>query len=387
MIVLHTNFLKGWGGQSNRVLTEAAGVAAKGHRVVVASPPKSQLAARTEATASALGIATLSADESIRFVGGFRWGVLNDVFAMKHLLLTLAPDILHLHGGRDSWTAAAALALLPRTAKRPRVIRTKHNVFPVSRHPANRWFYARRCDMLVGLSQAIVRQLSEIPGVDPARIRRIPSAVDLARFDTPPPDPARRAALRAELGIAPGDTVVAMTGRLRPEKGHATLIAAAPAILAARPDVRFLLLGSGSSRGSLESDLARDPATAARFTLTGFRDDVPDCLRVADLYVQPSHSEGLGTSVIEAGAARLPIAASDTGGIPDVVAHGETGLLFPVGDAPALAAAVLRLLSNPGEAARYGAAARARAFDEFATGPLVERTLAAYEECLSLPAR
>ena len=220
MRVLHTNFLRGWGGQSNRVLVECLGLAALGHEVLVSAPPRSELAKRARA-------AGLEVTEAVTYAGGARPAAFGDIFRMRRVIAGFRPDLIHLHGGRDSWAAAAAL-LRPPGGCVPRIIRTKHNVFPIADHFLNRWQYGSFFEMIVCLSRAIVEQCAEKPYIRREKLVTIPSAVDCARFDA-----ARgaRDAIRREFGFGRDEVVVAMTGRLRPEKGHAVLVAAAPEVL------------------------------------------------------------------------------------------------------------------------------------------------------------
>ena len=368
MRILHTNFLRGWGGQSNRLLMESLGAAAAGHEVLLSVPPDSGLARR----ASAEG---LRVDGSVTYGGGLRVGTLGDLQRLRRLLETFRPDIVHLHGGRDSWLMAAVLSTVSR-ARRPHVIRCKHNVFPVVQHPLNVWQYARFFERIVCLSTAIVDQCAAIRGVRRENLRLIPSACEAERFVS---NPEARRRLRAEWAFTDDHIVVILVGRLRPEKGQEVLLRAAPAVLAANPHVRFLLVGSGSMRGELER-LAADLGVLGKCIFAGFRDDVPDLLSAADIAVQPSLSEGLGTSVLEACAAGLPVIASRTGGIPDIIRDSETGLLVEPGSHADLAAAMIQCASDPSMRLRIGAAARARVSVEFARERLIQRTLALYAE-------
>ncbi|MCX7717534.1 MAG: glycosyltransferase family 4 protein [Candidatus Sumerlaeaceae bacterium] len=368
MKIIHTNFLRGWGGQSNRILMESLGAAAAGHEVLLSVPGDSELARRARA-------AGLRIDDSVSYRGGLRAATLGDVMRLRRLLETFRPDILHLHGGRDSWLAVAALSTITR-ADRPRVIRCKHNVFPVAQHPLNVWQYSRFFERIVCLSTAIVEQCASIRGVRRENLRLIPSASEAERFAR---NIQARRRVRAEFALKDDHIVVILVGRLRPEKGHEVLLRAAPTILAANPQVRFLLAGGGSMRSDLER-LAATLCISEHCLFAGFREDVPDLLSAADIAVQPSLSEGLGTSVLEACAAGLPVVASRTGGIPDVILDSETGILVEPGSHDALASALIKCASDPVLRERLGSAGRKRVSEEFSPERLVERTLELYAE-------
>jgi glycosyltransferase involved in cell wall biosynthesis len=158
------------------------------------------------------------------------------------------------------------------------------------------------------------------------------------------------------------EPLLVSVGRLKYPKDFPTLLDAA-ARLAGR---RFTLevVGDGPERPELESRHA-ELALDGRVRLGGERGDVPELLARADVVVLSSRSEGLPVSVIEAMAAGLPVVASSVGGLPELVADGETGILVPAGDAVALADALARLLDDPELRRSYGAAARRRALERF----------------------
>src|SRR5262249_9172298 len=112
--------------------------------------------------------------------------------------------------------------------------------------------------------------------------------------------------------------------------------------------------------------------------LAGFRRDVLSILKGFDLFVMPSVTEGLGTSLLDAMACARPIVASRIGGIPEVVRHGETGLLVPLKDARDLAAAIIRLLLDPALAAKFASAGLARVRARFSVEQMVAGTLEVY---------
>jgi glycosyltransferase involved in cell wall biosynthesis len=157
--------------------------------------------------------------------------------------------------------------------------------------------------------------------------------------------------------------MVGVVGRLEPEKGQATLIDAWPLVLAAIPEARLLIVGEGSCRDALEAqaealdllgDRVDDEACVgtrharpnARVVFTGRREDVPAVTAALDVAVLPSYREAQGLVILEAMALSRPVVASNVGGIPEMITDGVTGLLVPPHDAPALAAAIVRLLRD-----------------------------------------
>jgi glycosyltransferase involved in cell wall biosynthesis len=173
-------------------------------------------------------------------------------------------------------------------------------------------------------------------GCSPDRLVVIPNGVQLER-----PQHARDE-VRHELEIPASAVVAIFVGSLRPVKRAPDFVRA---VLAARrrcPDLVGVIVGDGSERGSVEIAAGGDPA----IRLLGHRDDVPRLLSAADLLVLTSAHEAMPMAILEAMAAGLPVLATRVGGVPDVVAHGETGLLVPASDAGALSAGLVRLATD-----------------------------------------
>ena len=175
--------------------------------------------------------------------------------------------------------------------------------------------------------------------------------------------------------VAAGPPVILCLGRLIPQKGFDLAVEAFAAIRPRVPAVRLLMAGEGADRPALERRVG-ELGLAARVEFTGWvaPPDVPALLDRSTLVLMPSRREGLGLVAVEAALRGRPVVAARVGGLVDVIRDGRTGLLVEPGSVPALAAAVLRLLADPGTARRMGQAAQRRARALF--GP--ERGLARY---------
>lgn len=226
-------------------------------------------------------------------------------------------------------------------------------------HVALERFGARRCDFI--FTQSEEDRLTAIrEGIMPEeKIRAIGNGVDLERFSPAAPREEERQRLREELGIAPRDRVVAMIGRLVPEKGCGELFEAIARLRAEFPRLRLLAIGK-----ALDSDRSRlaNPSSLGDAAIfTGQRGDIPALLSLAEIFTLPSWREGMPRSIIEAMAMGLPVVATDIRGCREEVVEGETGLLTGVRDVPALAGALRDLLRDPDQARRMGTAGRMRA--------------------------
>jgi len=336
------------GGTGRHVAMLAGGCAARGAAVHVYGPAAAgPWLARDAAGPAATGWDFSTVDIAARarpardFAAALR---------LRRLLARDTPGVLHAHGLRAGALAALALALpgAPRTA----LAVTVHNAPPAGGPAAAVYaglelIVARRADAVLTVS-------GDLDG----RLRRRGARL-AGRALVPAPaaagaSPAEIAALHHEFG---GRVIVVGVGRLAEQKGFGTLIAAA-ARWQRRAVVPLLLI---AGEGPLDSELRRQAGMAGvAVQFLGARHDVPALLAAADVVVVPSNWEGQPLVVQEALRAGRPLVATRVGGIAELTG-GDGALLVPPGEPFALAAAVTRLLDDPGAAARLAAAARARA--------------------------
>jgi len=226
-----------------------------------------------------------------------------------------------------------------------------------------------------------VRDVLRAQGYDPSRISVIHNGIDVARFQS---TGRSDGALRAELGIAPADRVVAVFARLNRLKGIEYFLQAAADLARRHADLRFLIVGDSISeeyRKELEAEAAR-LGIRERVVFAGFRKDIAALLAEVTISVLPSLSEGLSNVVLEGMAAGVPVVATSVGGTAEMIEDGRTGILVPPADAGAIADAVGRLLDDPARADRIGTAARERAAGKFSLHAGVRETERVYERLL-----
>jgi len=296
---------------------------------------------------------------------------LGSALALASLHRSLRPDVVHWHAARAHALGAMASLLAPG----PRRVLSRRVDFPVRRSPGSRLLYALPVDAILAIS-AGVRDALVASGVPSARIRVVPSGIDVAPFERP----FDREAVRRKLGLTPDVLLVLQVAALAPHKSQSDLLRAARIVAKARPDVRFWVAGDGPLRTALEAE-RQNLGLAERVQFLGFREDVVDLLRSADLFCVSSYLEGLGTSTLDAMASGLPVVATNVGGIPEIVKHGETGLLVPPRDPEAIARAILALVGDPVRRAGMGAKGRGMV-REFTADRTAERTRAVYLEIL-----
>ena len=221
-----------------------------------------------------------------------------------------------------------------------------------------RWSLAQP-DALLPVSRYTARLLQE-RGISPARLRVVPNGTDPERFR-----PRGGKALRDRLGIGPRPMLLTV-GRLVPRKGVDTVLRALPRIAASVPEVQYVVAGTGPDRSRLER-LALRKGVRGRVHFVGHvaDDALPSYYSAADLFVMPAREappdvEGFGLVFLEANACGTPAVGARSGGVPDAIVDGETGLLVPPEDPAAAAEALTHLLTTPEFAQRLGQQGRER---------------------------
>lgn len=213
---------------------------------------------------------------------------------------------------------------------------------------------AHRSHAFISISRPVTSELLSV-NVPGDKIHLIPYGLDTNYFT--PATPQNKAELRQSLGLLPDATWCIYTGRMVPEKGLDLLLSAWDKISATHPEARLLLVGDGEERAHLE-EMAGRPGLRGSIRFTGSVNDTAPYLRAADLYIQPSFTEGLPVAMLEAMACGLPIVATAVGGIPDLINEHSSGLLIPPHEEGRLQNAIDELLSSPDLRSAMGAQAR-----------------------------
>lgn len=355
MNVLHIDEQTGWRGGEQQASYLIRGLVEAGHRCFVAGKPGSEFLSRDHGV------------DAVRVPVPCR-GELDVVTALRlaRAVREHAIDILHAHSSH----AVTYAALAKKIAGRGHVVASRRVDFPPNRNIFSRWKYAQP-DRIVAISDCIARVMREF-GVPDAKLRTVHSGIDLKRFDVGPLP-------RGDLGVPDGAPLAGNVAALVGHKDHATLLDAVPHVLKQLPEFRLVIAGEGPLRAALEAQIAHlGIGNAVR--LLGQRNDVPRLLRALDVFVLSSREEGLGTSILDAMACGVPVVATSAGGIPEMVRDGETGLLAPVGDAAALAAALVRALNDAALRARITAQAGRLLHAHFTADVMARANLDVYNE-------
>jgi glycosyltransferase involved in cell wall biosynthesis len=235
--------------------------------------------------------------------------------------------------------------------------------------------YTRDVDAIIAISEGVKKVLLD-SGIPWSLVRVIPSGIDFSPFR----EVACRDFLRREFSFPPDDYLVGIVAALEDHKGHADLIQAAKILKEQAPKVRIIVVGTGSLRLKLDKQAHALGVEDIVFFL-GFRKDVPQILASLDLFVLSSHLEGMGSSLLDAMASRLPIVATRAGGIPEVITHGETGLLVPPRDPVSLAQAILTLYRDKERATRMAQRGYQAVHRKFSVEAMAEKVISLYESC------
>ena len=358
MFSLHIDTARTWRGGQNQVLVTVMGLRALGHRATLVAHPGGELRQRVE---EGLDLIPLAPTNEMDLGAAWR---------LSRLIKRLKPDIVHAHDPHGVAMSALALSMSTQLAKPP-LVAARRVDFHLRGSSLSRWKY-RQVDCFICVSEAIRRMLIA-DGVPEARTVVVNEGIDLERVDAAPP-----AKLHEELWLPHHAPIVGNVAALVPHKGQRHLVEAAALVIRQVPDARFVIVGAGELRHSLERQV-RERHLDKHVTLLGFRPDVLSLHKAFDVFVMSSVTEGLGTSLLDAMACGRPVVATSAGGIPEVVEDGLTGFLVSPRDHEAMAAAIVRLLNDPALRRQMGEAGLLSVHERFSVERMVLDTLRVYQ--------
>jgi len=351
---------RGWHGGEEQASLLVRGLRSRGHRCFVLARHRGTFARRM-------------ADEGFpvsTFAGNGRSP--SAIFRIRQHLGRIKPQVVHANDGH-ALTSAGLASLGLRVPAR---IASRRVDFPIRSAVRFRCL----CDRIICISHAVARVCGQ-GTITRERIAVVHSGVDPQRVAS-----GDRVRGRGSLGLREDQPLLLTVATLTDHKGHRFLLEAMGDVLKHRSQVCLALAGDGDLTASLKKQAGR-LGIGDRVRFLGYRDDVPDLLMAADLFVLPSHMEGLCTSLIDAMLAERPIVTTTAGGIPEVVggvepAEEPSAWLVPPRDPARLAAAILEALDSPELCAARKQRARHRARRLFTADRMVEETLAVYRDVL-----
>jgi glycosyltransferase involved in cell wall biosynthesis len=354
MHIVHTESSQGWGGQEIRILGEAAGMMARGHRVSLLCPPE----ARIFAEAASRGVAATALPIARKNLRG--------VLALRQWIGQHAPDVVNTHSSTDSWLTAFACASL---ASPPPIVRTRHISAAVPNNFTTRWLYKTATRHVVTTGEKLRATLIADNGFDSRRLTSIPTGIDVGRFV-----PGDRAGARLALDLPLNACIVGIVATLRSWKGHRYLLEAFARLKQdhAGP-LHLLIVGDGPQKAAIQALIA-DLGLGESVSLPGNQSQVTAWLQARDIFCLPSYAnEGVPQALMQAMSCGLPVVSTPVGSIAEIVDNEVTGLLVAPQDIGALYTALTRLVDDVALRARLGAAARKTAQARFNEATMLER--------------
>ena len=346
------------GGVERGVLDLAKGLIARGHRVSVASAGGALVERLTALGATHHRLPLHEKSPSVL------WSCLP---AVEQLIRDTGVDLVHARSRLPGWIGFVA----SRRAQRP-FVTTAHGFYRP--HPGSAVMAWGR--LVISPSEALGRYLVERFRLPNSRLRVIPRGVDLEEFTFQPP------------AAHAGPWRLGLFGRLSPIKGQEVALHACERLIQKGIPVTLCLAGDvpGSPRRRALESLIASLKLKEHVEWLGVRQEIPALIASVDLVLVPStYPESFGRAVIEAQAVGRPVIASRLGALPELIDDGQSGLLVAPRNPEALAQAIERLIGDPSLRERCIAAGRRRVDAQGGVEPMVERTLAVYEECLTRP--
>ena len=360
LTIVHVSTQREFSGGEEQARLLADGLRQRGHCSVI-------LARRTGAFARRM---TAEGFDVLPIRGSGR--LPSAIWQMRRELRQVGPHVVHCHDPHAVTSGGLAASIASVRAR----VASRKVVFPIR----SAWRYRLFVDHVIATSGAVAA-VCQAGGIEGEKITCV--------YDGVNPDRARsgsRARGRASLGIQPDQQLLLAVGSLSDCKGHKYLLDALPSVLASFPRAVLALAGDGELRARLQQQAERLGISGSVMFL-GYRNNVPDLLKAADLMVLPSHTEALCSSLIDAMFARTPIVATTAGGIPEVLGsrggQAPVGLLVPPRNAPALAGAILSGLADGTRLADVVDRAEVRALQLFTADRMVDETLAVYRKLLA----
>ncbi len=367
--IIHVDDGREWRGGQHQVALLAEGLAARGIAQLVLCPPESPLGVRLRK--SGVDVSDIAFKGEMDREGARSIADVSQRFDA---------DIIHAHTAHAHATGLRALKRVKKMSQGapPVFLVTRRVDFEVGRNFFSRRKYKHADVNYIAISEGVCSVLCA-GGVPADRIDIVHSGVPPISADKRRP----RSEVRSAFKVGEDEIAIVNVGALTDHKGQRYLIDAFASVVNRLPNAGLWILGDGELRETLESQVA-ELGLADRIRMPGFVPDARALLTGFDLYVSSSHMEGLGTSIIDAMLAGLPVVAAAAGGVPDIVVPGSTGRLVPPRSPEALAAEIFAQLESP-EIPRRAMIEEARRFVavNFSDNAMVEGTLRVYRKLIA----
>ena len=326
MRILHISTPTGWRGGEQQVAHLINGLSGEVEQQFIMTPFESELQKRME--------------QVVTCIGYQRKGSINFSLArlIKHTCEEYKIDIIHAH---DSHAHTAAFLSAVLFGNKTNILLSRRVDFKVSGNLFSKWKYNHpKIKSIIAVSEAIKNIL--LPVIrEKEKITVVYDGIDLSRYDVT----INKSELKAQLNIPTGKILIGNLSALANHKDYPTFLRTANELLKQHSNIHFVVAGDGPLREEITNSV-KAMGLGAHITFLGFRKDVPQILKLLDVFLMTSKTEGLGSVILEAFACGVPVVATNAGGIPEIVKHNLTGLIAHVGDEIVLAKEVEQILSN-----------------------------------------
>ena len=363
MKILHINTERTWRGGEQQTLNLLTGLKERQITCHLVCPAASPMENR--AISAGVDVFPITMRGEIDLVAGFR---------IRKLINKFNYNIVHSHTSH-----AHSLAFLASIGTGVARLVTRRVDFSIFRHSFLKLSgikYRFMADYYIAISKKI-KEVMVNDGIPAPRIVVVYSGIDTQRFMSATGDQ-----LMSEFDIKENQKVVINVAHLAGHKGQIYLVQAIPHVLAKLPDTRFFIVGQGELMDELKRT-ASELGLKRELVFTGFRNDVADFYKIADLFVMSSVQEGLGTAVLDALASAKPVVATSTGGLPEIIQDGKTGRLVAPADPEALAVGIVDMLTRVEAARAMAEEGRSMVQNLFSIEAMVENNIEVYNKVLA----
>lgn len=323
--ILHVNTSINWRGGEQQLLYLSAGLRQKGYSQLIACQPDSLLLKRYQWYVSTA---------PVRMRG--EWDIAA-AWELARLIDIKGIQLVHLH---SSHAHALGLMAAKISGSKPAVIVSRRVDFHLRRNPISWIKYRMGVNRIIAVSNA-VKQVLISDGICPEVIDVVYDGIDVKWFS----EDMDNDYLYEEFGLDPVFPIVGIVAALAPHKDHKTFLQACFHVKKTNPYVQFLIVGEGELRCKLQQMVKR-LGIESNVIFTGFRFDIPQILSILDVFVVSSYLEGLNTSILEAQSSGVPVIATKTGGIPEIIKDGINGLLVLPRHPESLAERIVQLIND-----------------------------------------
>lgn len=280
-------------------------------------------------------------------------------------------NIVHMHSGKSHSIAVLSTLI----GNQAHLILSRRVFFPIKQHWFTKWKYNHSSiKKIICISQAVQKKVLKIVNY-PSQSTIIYSGIDASRFKS------STGFLKKSYNLPEDVILIGVTAAIEPAKDLQVFVDTAALVTSQYPKTAFFIIGDGPEKEAIQQYISQKNL-GSKVMITGFLTNVEEILPELDIFLMTSQTEGLGTSILDAFACRIPVVATDAGGIPEMVKHEKTGLLAPIKSSEKLAVQLLRLINQPSLGEHLAQQAFQLLTQSFTHQIMAQRTLDIYNQVM-----